>query len=329
MTLIQHEIGTMKKFFLLSVFFLIASVAWANSQPASLILYENPAATVLLVDKSECSVNVYQFQKRWEKIQQVNCDVGKMPGDKFREGDLKTPTGFYRLSRAWTGETLQKQYGRSAKIYGAGAFALNYPNYLDKTFYRKTGYGIWLHGTDKEQPEATRGCIATSNADLLQLAQFIELKQTPFIVEEKITYVPAEEVSKIREELVRFVEQWRSSWESKNTKKYLSFYSKKFKTRNKNYSQWKHHKYRVNRRNKNRKIQVSDLSIFKAKGVYNVQFVQKYFSSRTKSTGRKHLYIVKEEGQYRILSEQWQKLSPPPPPSPLQYAYKAQGKAFF
>ena len=121
----------MKKFYVLSTMIVWSLSIWAHSQPASLIYYEKPGATVVLVDKSECSVNVYQYKQHWENVRKVGCDIGKVAGDKFREGDLKTPTGVYRMSQAWTGKTLLNQYGDSAKIYGVGAFALNYPNYLD------------------------------------------------------------------------------------------------------------------------------------------------------------------------------------------------------
>ena len=319
----------MKKFCLLSAMIVCSLKIWAHSQPASLIFYEKPGATVVLVDKSECSVNVYQFKQHWENVRKVECDVGKAAGDKFHEGDLKTPIGVYRLSQAWTGKTLLRQYGDSAKIYGAGAFALNYPNYLDKVLYRKTGYGIWLHGTDKSQPEATRGCIATTNEDLLELARYIKLRQTPFIVEEKIAYLSEKKITKIRKELIDFVEQWRSAWQSNNTKIYLSFYSKRFKTSRFNFPQWKKYKRIVNRRNKKRKVQVSDLSIFKVKEIYNIQLIQKYSSSRINSVGKKYLYVVKEKGKFRIVSEQFERLSKEQPESPLQYAYKDNAKTVF
>ena len=40
-------------------------------------------------------------------------------------------------------------YGaKEAKPYGAGAFPLNDPTLMDRLFHNKTGYGIWLHGTE-------------------------------------------------------------------------------------------------------------------------------------------------------------------------------------
>lgn len=320
----------MKKVCLLTIIIMMFSPElWANTRPASLIFYENAGATVIAVDKSECSVNVFEFQKHWENIRKVKCSIGETKGDKYYEGDHKTPTGFYWLLNAWTGNELLRQYGLSAKIYGAGAFELNYPNYLDKVLYRKNGYGIWLHGTDKPQPEATRGCIATKNDDLLKLAQFIELRQTPFIVEEKITYLPENTIVRVRRELLDFVERWRSAWESEHIHEYLSFYSKRFKTPRFTYRQWPDYKRLINRRNRNRKILVSDLVIFKVKGVYHVQFIQHYSSSRLNSIGRKYLYIVEHEGAYQIISERWEKLSDHQLGSRLKYTYKEAPKKLF
>lgn len=312
----------MKKFGLLSTILLFSINVWASSQPAAVIHYQKPEATVVIVDKSECSVNVYKFNRKWENIHKVGCDVGKVQGDKFKEGDLKTPIGFYQLTNAWTGETLRRQYGPSAKIYGAGAFELNYPNYLDKVMHQKTGYGIWLHGTDKAQPEATRGCIATSNEDFIELAQFIKLRQTPLIVEEKITYLDKSEIEKHRIAIFNFIADWKTSWESNDFQKYISFYDKNFKTPRFNYKQWVAHKKRVNQKNKNRRVQINDLSVFKVKDVYNVQFVQKYSSSEMNDLGLKYIYITEKEGKYQIISERWTKLPMEKSVSPLHVAYQ-------
>ena len=122
----------------------------SSKVPEALVHYEARGATALLVDKSECSVNLYEFGNTWQKIKTYNCTTGKLNGEKSYEGDLRTPTGLYFFSNAWTGEDLQQMYGAANAVdYGSGAFELNYPNHLDKTFYDKGGSGIWeLHVDD-------------------------------------------------------------------------------------------------------------------------------------------------------------------------------------
>ena len=102
-------------FLLLMGMFNLTSLA--NERPESLIYYDTPGATALVVSKSECFINVFKFQQKWELIQKFECTTGKKNGDKVREGDLKTPTGIYKLSDTWSGQELVQQYGSSAEIY--------------------------------------------------------------------------------------------------------------------------------------------------------------------------------------------------------------------
>ncbi|MBF0287953.1 MAG: L,D-transpeptidase family protein [SAR324 cluster bacterium] len=316
----------MKRLCLFSVFIVLALPLWGQTVPDNLVLYETPGSTIILVNKSKCSLNVFQKQNYWKKVRQYECTTGKSKGDKQSEGDLKTPNGLYFLTNNWTDKELIRRYGTSAKIYGAGAFELNYPNHLDQVLYKKNGYGIWLHGTDKELPSATRGCISTTNTDLQKIAQYISLRKTPLIIEEEITYTQKEEIQQIRLELLDFIERWRVSWESENTNHYLSFYSKIFRTHKFNYQKWKKFKRFINEQNQDRKIAINEISILKAKDIFHVEFIQDYTSTQTTDIGRKTLYIVKEDQGYRIISETWDQLKKEPSSSSSHYVYKQSGQ---
>jgi len=304
----------------------IPGLLWAEEgkRPESLIYYDKPGATVLVTDKSECTVNVYRFHQTWKKSGQFACSSGKQAGDKYLEGDEKTPTGVYWLTNAWTGQELLDQYGKSASIYGIGAIELNYPNYLDEVFYRKGGYGIWLHGTDKPELKATRGCISTSNEDLVEISQFIKVGDTPMIIEEKVNYVPEAQVDQLGQKVLKVVEEWRQAWQSTDQEKYLSFYSKRFKTPEFHYAEWVSFKNRVNQKNKKRQILIEDISIFKSKDLYTVHFTQHYSSSRINDIGKKEIFLVEENGRLKILSEHWEKLQSPSSTPSFQYAYKGK-----
>ena len=90
--------------------------------PSSLLIFGDPESTVLVVDKSVCQLTVYSFQKQlWHEVRKFKCTTGKGNGDKYKEGDLKTPTGIYRLTNAWTGDELLNKYGSIAKAYGSGS----------------------------------------------------------------------------------------------------------------------------------------------------------------------------------------------------------------
>ena len=66
-------------------------------------------------------------------------------------------------------------------LYGIGAFPLNYPNELDQ-HQGKTGYGIWLHGTDKSYysrpPLDSEGCVVLTNLDLDAVKPYIKIGVT-------------------------------------------------------------------------------------------------------------------------------------------------------
>ena len=125
----------------------------------------------------------FSFQSAMEKEKSYSCTTGKVAGDKLIEGDQKTPTGVYWLTHAWTGKELVRYYGKEAEIYGVGAINLNYPNYLDTVFENKTGYGIWLHATNKNPIPLTKGCIAVTNDDFYKIEQFVALQDQLVIKE--------------------------------------------------------------------------------------------------------------------------------------------------
>jgi len=311
-----------KSFLLIFLFlFHLSSVKADELLPSSMIFFDYPGSTVLVVDKSYCRLMVYQFQDEWELKQSFSCTTGKKTGDKLREGDLKTPNGVYWLFKSWSGLELAEYFGKAANVYGVGSFELTYPNYLDLVLYGKNGDGIWIHGTSEGEPVATRGCISVSNPDFLDLSQFVTLASTPVIIKEEVRFVNAQQRNQKQQALLAFVELWKRAWESDDVEHYLSFYSEKFRTGGSNYKSWAKRKRVLNKRIEQRKIHISDLSILESKNVVHVRFVQDYSSSNITDIGMKELFITQENGQYKIISENWSRLKSPQPAT-LQYAYQ-------
>tara|TARA_B100000676_G_scaffold304803_1_gene357741 strand:+ start:780 stop:1571 length:792 start_codon:yes stop_codon:yes gene_type:complete len=255
------------------------------------------------------------------------CTSGKVNGDKFREGDLKTPIGIYWLNQAWAGWELAQYYGNGANVYGTGAFEVSYPNYFDQVIERKKGNGIWIHGTIKGNPIPTRGCISVSNKNFLELTRSVELGETPVIIEEKVTFSPKTKITQEQQLILGKIESWKKSWESNSTENYLSFYSKQFLTEKWNFKSWASHKKRINTKNKNRKIMIDDLSVLKSKGIYHIRFVQTFTSSGINDVGYKHLFLIEEDGVLKIISENWTPLKQISPSPAFQYAYKESMKS--
>ncbi|MGA1749694.1 MAG: L,D-transpeptidase family protein, partial [bacterium] len=212
-----------------ALLFFISITSLALALPRNLLLSENPDLTFLLVDKKDCQISVYRGYPKWEMIAAYPCTTGKVPGDKFKEGDLKTPTGIYWFTDVWSEKDLIGMYGpREAKPYGAGAFPLNYPNLMDRLFHNKTGYGIWLHGTEGDQPIPTEGCVSVSNENFLEIAQYIQLPNTLILIDESVEKLEEHQHLAEIERLRNFVVTWIDAWENPNVEDYINYYSSKF-----------------------------------------------------------------------------------------------------
>jgi murein L,D-transpeptidase YafK len=291
------------------LFSLILTTNQALALPRNLILSENPELTFLLVDKKDCNVSIYRGYPKWEIVSSYSCTTGKVQGDKFEEGDLKTPTGIYRFTDVWSKKDLVGVYGvEEAKPYGAGAFPLNYPNLMDRLFYEKTGYGIWLHGTEGDQPIATEGCVSVSNENFLEIAQYVQISNTLVLIDEAVKnleeYQHIAEVERLR----NFVLNWIDAWEDPVFESYLNYYSSKFANKDFDKKRWLHYKKRINLRNKSRDIQASNLTFLYSKGTYLVHFLQRYSSLDFSDLGWKTLYLEFQEDvqDFRIISENWE-----------------------
>lgn len=163
--------------------------------PSALAYLSPQQSYVAAVDASKS--RLYWFENRSGQdgrlqlhlIKESYISVGMNGVGKDKEGDGKTPLGVYFILRNLPGDTLPD-------LFGAGALTLNYPNAID-LMRKKTGSGIWLHGTPSAQyaraPESTDGCVVLSNPEMGQLLQMPELRMTPVIIAERLEWVNADQ----------------------------------------------------------------------------------------------------------------------------------------
>jgi murein L,D-transpeptidase YafK len=130
------------------------------------------------------------------------CIVGSNNVDKKEAGDLATPEGIYFLVCFLTGKSLPEKYG-------SGAFALNYPNFLDRKEGKK-GSGIWLHGYPEhlERPPFSEGCVVVKNEVLKELIGFIKVGDTPLVIVDTLKYRPQEDQQKFNQNLSHFLNHY-------------------------------------------------------------------------------------------------------------------------
>ena len=201
-------------------FMLIPSLVMARAVPAAVIALPEKENAVL-VEKKTQKLYVYRKDPETGNLEQVfetACSTGEVFGPKQQAGDKKTPEGIYFLIDEFEDRYL-------TPVYGKKAFPTDYPNFLDIR-QGKSGYAIWIHGTDKVlKPMDTNGCIALENDDVSMLSNYITLHATPLIIVEEIVNISPEKQQQIRDRVQSFVDNWIQAHIAGNYHEYLSFYS--------------------------------------------------------------------------------------------------------
>lgn len=229
------------------------------------------------------------------------CSTGKVSGDKIKSGDKKTPEGIYFIRE-------KKEPKSLAPIYGAGAFVLDYPNSFD-AMTKKNGHGIWIHGTDLperiQNSNDTNGCVVLVNEDFNSLCEYVSLNQTPVIIVDEVLYRNQKYVYSDKLELIRFLNQWRSSWENRNIDAFMDCYSGIFKQEHMKKRAYRNYKARMFKQYNEISLVFGDIQIFRDKNKYVISFYQEYTTENYNDFGIKQLYILKENNHLEIIKETW------------------------
>ncbi len=257
----------------------------------------------IVVDNKRSRLYLYQNENgRPRFVADYYISTGKRGGEKTREGDEKTPQGVYHVTASLPRKKL-------TDFYGSGAFPISYPNEWDKRNGRN-GHGIWLHGTPSDTysraPRASNGCVVLANADLDALSDKLQIGLTPVIISEQVEWLSLDDWNAERNALNAQIERWRSDWESLDTDRYLTHYSKKFSADGEDFSEWGQHKRKVNSGKSWIKLKISNFSMFRNPGkdeLVVVTFDQEYRSSNLSNTMKKRQYWTKEGGKWRIVYE--------------------------
>lgn len=269
----------------------------AEKVPGSILHWpENGPPYIILVDKSLQKVFLYHKDNPHKPYKAYSCTTGENDGPKLQQNDRKTPEGIYFFTREYKKTEL-------ASRYGTRAFALDYPNAVDRRD-GKGGYGIWFHGLDKPlKPRDTNGCVAFANQDIDELAPIIRLRDTPVVISSQVRMVDPYELEKEQKEILRLIETWRGAWQNKQIDKYMSAYCTTFQSSGKNWNQWKAHKTRLARQYKTIRVEVRDLLILRNDGLVLAGFTQQYSNEHFDSAGRKTLFLRQNSRQWKIIGE--------------------------
>ena len=282
-----------------------------NLIPAQMMLLGDSVKTAVLVDKDNHRLYIYENPGNGAAprlLRDFYASTGKLIGDKRVRDDLKTPEGVYFVESYMSDASLPDKYG-------VGAFPLNYPNELD-THLGQTGYGIWLHGTDKgyfsRPPLDTEGCVALTNIDLDEIKPYIKPGRTPVVIAQKIEWLETDAWQQRKQELLLTLEQWRQDWESLDLERYLSHYSDEFWSKKHNKRALTRYKRAVFDSKSYQKINFQDISLFtypttklEDKPMVVVNFTQDYESNNFRSNGaRKRVYLQHSDaGGWKLVYE--------------------------
>lgn len=269
--------------------------------PANLIASAPTEHYVLAADASQSRLYVYENTgTSYRLIKDYFMTIGKEGMGKDKEGDLRTPEGVYFVTTYLRGEELPERYG-------PGAFPINYPNEYDKKLNR-TGYGIWIHGTEPENynrvPLASDGCLSLSNDGFLDIQQFISIDgSTPVIISSGFNWIKPDQKAVLSQPAHTVLEQWQKDWESMDTEKFLSHYSR---SQLENYNAFAARKYQVNKSKRFIEIDLNNVSIYSYPGNENmmvVSFDQEYRSNNHHSVTQKRQYWLRKAGKWQIIYE--------------------------
>ena len=171
----------------------------------------------------------------------------------------------------------------------------NYPNAID-LLNGRTGSVIWLHGLPKNVAERplldSDGCVVIDNDSLLQMARYIQTGRTPIILSQSdLQWVPLNQEDTRTESLSHALESWRRDLESRDHRRYVSWYADDFNDLLRDRSQWSDYKRQVNGSKSFINLEFSDISFISDPcdpEIVIVRYYQNYQSSNYNWRGWKH-----------------------------------------
>ncbi|WP_228286280.1 L,D-transpeptidase family protein [Arcobacter vandammei] len=254
---------------------------------------------VIVAQKNGKELSLFEkTEDNYKLISKENMIIGENSGDKFLEGDKKTPEGAYDL--------VQKRTGLD-QFYGPFALVTSYPNTFDQSLNKK-GHGIWIHGMplNGDRENFTQGCLALDNEKLKSLDKNINLKKTVLITSHN-------ELQKAKKDdialILSSIYKWKDAWKYSNINEYLSFYSKEFKRADKSdFSTFSNQKRQVFAKNENKTINLFNIDISPypnslGKTMYRAIMDEEYVSPSVQFYGKKELFIEIANNKVQILTE--------------------------
>jgi murein L,D-transpeptidase YafK len=275
----------------------------ANEIPAYLLHMPPDQRFVIMVDTSVPRLYVYRnVGGQPQYVADYYVTIGRDGAGKTREGDHRTPLGVYFITR-------HIPHSKLPGFYGPAAYPIDYPNAWDRRL-RRTGYGIWIHGTpdgiQERPPRASRGCVVLPNPDLLAIEPYLQPGSTRVIITDGVHWEKRTAVQTLGTQLERAIDDWRRDWESRDAKRYLAHYAAYFRAGRDDLKTWAARKRRAIDSTTQISVGLTDLSLYlypDDQTLVVAAFNQDYASDGHTRTTRKEQYWKLENGEWKIVYE--------------------------
>ena len=254
---------------------------------------------VIVAQKEQKELSLFENSENGYKlITKEKIIIGENSGDKFVEGDKKTPEGSYDL--------VQKRTGLD-QFYGPFALVTSYPNTFDQSLNKK-GHGIWIHGMplNGDRENFTQGCLAVDNERLKHLDSNINFKKTVLITsKDELKKATKEDIALVLSSIYK----WKDAWKYSKINEYLSFYSKDFKRPDgSDFTIFSNQKKQIFAKNEDKTINLFNIDISPYpnslnKTMYRILMDEEYTSPSVKFYGKKELFVEIANNQLQILTE--------------------------
>ena len=278
----------------------------ANKLPKDIVYVSPQYEHFVLVDVDLNRLFVYKNTLAGlELLTQYYTTIGKHGYDKYREGDQKTPTGFYFMQQKISKSILDpKRFGR------ADAIPINYPNVFDKAEGR-TGYGIWFHGTAIDTltrpPMSSDGCITLMDSEMNELHSILNNKTTPVLIASGVEWLDKEDWNlqskKISEATLI---GWEQAWESQDFDVFQEFYHADFaNSAHASYGNYMSYKKNVIENKEFIKLSIKGEVIVRdpKRDILISYFDQNYETPSYKSLDRKRIVWKLQDKDWKVVNE--------------------------
>lgn len=284
-----------------------------GSVPAQFLTLSSQSRHAIAVDASRSRLYLFENQTPSASGSQIApppklkllgdfyISVGLSGIEKSVEGDKRTPLGVYYITSNLNPDNLPD-------LYGVGALPINYPNPLDIQ-RGKTGSGIWLHGTPREQfvraPLASDGCVVLSNPDLEKLLSTVQIRTTPVVIAPKLEWVQPADQDADRRAFESALESWRVAKSQGQLDQLKSLYSQRFQNAGKEPGQWWSRQASEMRDSKGlREVQLKDVSMLRWQDSQDTMVVTFGEVAQGQSRGvTRRQYWSRERDEWKIFFE--------------------------